>query len=150
MPIWLLLHLLGFTMWIGGGLAAMAMSIAAKREERATLGAVARIQALLHRTVIGPGAMLAVLSGLVLTFRLSSAYYTGANGWLILMQGTGVLAALVTLFISIPTVSRLARISPEGETARYFDELRNRHKLAGSISGTLALAALIAGAMLRA
>src|SRR5205085_1093376 len=69
--LWLLLHLLGFTMWLGGGLAAMAAGIAGKREDRA-----------------GPGAA-------------------------------------------------------------YVDELRQRQKIVASASGTLALVALVAGAMVR-
>ena len=57
---WLFLHLLGFTMWIGGGLAAMMAGIAARREGREALGAVARTQAAAHKAIIAPGALLAV------------------------------------------------------------------------------------------
>ena len=50
---WLFLHLLGFTMWLGGGLASMVAGIAAKREAREGLGAIARSQAAIHKAIIG-------------------------------------------------------------------------------------------------
>ena len=145
---WLFLHLLGFTMWLGGAIAAMIMGIAAKREDRHGLGAVVRAQATLMKMAIAPGALLAVLSGLILTFRISGSELPGFSIWLILMQGAGLVAALLTLLIALPTATKLSRLEPAGETARYFDELRQRQRIVGSISGTLGLVALFAGAML--
>ena len=145
--LWLFLHLLGFTLWLGGAIAAMIMGIAAKREDRHGLGAVVRAQASLMKTAIAPGALLAVLTGLILTFQLSSDV-PGFNIWLVIMQGAGLLAALLTLLISLPTAAKLSRLDPLGEAAGYFDELRQRQRIVGSISGTFGLVALFAGAML--
>jgi hypothetical protein len=145
--LWLFLHLLGFTLWLGGAVAAMIMGIAAKREDRHGLGAVVRAQASLTKQAIAPGAILAVLSGLILTFQLSTDV-PGFNVWLIIMQGAGLLAALLTLLISLPTAAKLSRIDPMGEAAGYFDELRQRQRIVASISGTFGLVALFAGAML--
>ena len=145
--LWLFLHLLGFTLWLGGAIAAMIMGIAAKREDRHGLGAVVRAQASLMKTAIAPGALLAVLTGLILTFQLSSDV-PGFNIWLVIMQGAGLLAALLTLLISLPTAAKLSRLDPMGEAAGYFDELRQRQRIVGSISGTFGLVALFAGAML--
>jgi hypothetical protein len=144
---WLFLHLLGFTLWLGGAIAAMIIGIAAKREDRHGLGAVVRAQATLMRVAIAPGALLAVLSGIILTFRVSTEL-PGFNIWLMLMQGAGLVAALLTLLIALPTAAKLSRLDAVGETARYFDELRHRQRIVGSISGTLGLVALFAGAML--
>jgi hypothetical protein len=147
--MWLFLHLLGFTLWLGGAIAVMIMGMAAKREDRHGLGAVVRTQAALMKTAIAPGALLAVLSGLILTFQISAGgEIVGFSLWLVIMQGAGLVAALLTLLISLPTAMKLARIDPLGETARYFDELRQRQRVIGSISGTLGLVALFAGAML--
>jgi len=147
--LWLFLHLLGFTLWLGGAIASMVMGIAAKREDRHGLGAVVRAQSALMKRVIAPGALLAVLSGLILTFQLSGAGdMVGFNIWLVVMQGAGLVAALLTLLISLPTATKLSRMDPEGETGRYFDELRQRQRIVASISGTLGLVALFAGAML--
>jgi hypothetical protein len=147
--LWLFLHLLGFTLWLGGAIAAMIMGIAAKREDRHGLGAVVRAQASLMKVGIAPGAILAVLSGLILTFRLSGADLPGFSIWLVIMQGAGVVAALLTLLISRPTATKLSRLDPLGEAAGYFDELRQRQRIVASISGTFGLIALFAGAMLR-
>jgi hypothetical protein len=144
---WLFLHLLGFTLWLGGAIAAMIIGIAAKREDRHGLGAVVRAQATLMRVAIAPGALLAVLSGIILTFRVSTEL-PGFNIWLMLMQSAGLVAALLTLLIALPTAAKLSRLDAVGETARYFDELRHRQRIVGSISGTLGLVALFAGAML--
>jgi hypothetical protein len=147
--LWLFLHLLGFTLWLGGAIAAMIIGIAAKREDRHGLGAVVRAQASLMRVAIAPGAILAVLSGLMLTFQLSGVDLPGFSIWLVMMQGAGVVAALLTLLISLPTATKLGRLDPLGEAAGYFDELRQRQRIVASISGTFGLIALFAGAMLR-
>jgi uncharacterized protein with PQ loop repeat len=145
--LWLFLHLLGFTLWLGGAIAAMIMGIAAKREDRHGVGAVVRSQASLMKAAIAPGAIITVLSGLILTFKLSSDL-PGFNIWLVIMQGAGLVAALLTLLISLPTAAKLSRLDPMGEAAGYFDELRQRQRIVGSIAGTLGLLALLAGAML--
>jgi hypothetical protein len=146
---WLFLHIVGFTLWIGGALAAMVAGVAAKREDRASLGAVVRGQAAVQRILVAPGALLAVLSGLMLTFKVTSLR-GGAPGfsfWLVLMQGAGIVGALIVLLIALPTATKLARLNPEGTSAAYFDELRQRQRVVGSLAGILALAALVGGAM---
>jgi hypothetical protein len=145
---WLFLHLLGFTLWLGGAIASMIIGIAAKREDRAGLGAVVRSQASLTRVAIAPGALLTVLSGIILTFQLSGGDFAGFSIWLVIMQGAGLIAALLTLLIALPTATRLGRLDPTGEAARYFDELRARQRIVASIAGTFGLVALFAGAML--
>jgi hypothetical protein len=146
--LWLLLHFLGFAMWMGAGYSSMVAGIRGRREERNIQGAVARLQAALGRLLIGPGALLTLVSGVFLSLRM-----VGNNGppsvWLMVMQGAGVIAAGLTLFVVLPTVSRLARINPVGETSALFDALRLRHAVVGSISGTLGLIALLAGVMNR-
>ena len=148
---WLFLHLLGFTMWLGGGFASMAAGIAAKREDRAGLGAIVRSQAAVWKAIIAPGAILAVLSGLMLTFSVAGRMgeLVVFNTWLIVMQSTGLLGALLVLLIGLPTAARLARLDPMGQGAAYFDELRQRQKIVASASGTLALVALVAGTLVR-
>jgi hypothetical protein len=146
---WLFLHLLGFTMWLGGAIASMIIGIAAKREDRSGLGAVVRSQSKLTTVAIAPGALLTVLSGIILTFQVGGGDLAGFSTWLVIMQGAGVIAALLTLFITLPTATRLGRLDPTGEAARYFDELRARQRIVASIAGTFGLVALLAGAMLR-
>ena len=145
---WLFLHLLGFTMWLGGGLASMVAGIAAKREDRAGLGAIARAQAAAQKAIIAPGALLVVLSGLILTFSVSgqTGELAGFSIWLVVMQGAGLVGALIVLLIGLPTAAKLARLDPTGQGAAFFDELRQRQRIVASVSATLALVALVAGA----
>jgi len=148
---WLFLHLLGFTMWLGGGLASMAAGIAAKREDRPGLGAIARAQAAVHKAIIAPGTILVVLSGLILTFSVSgrTGELVGFSVWLVVMQGAGLVGALMVLLIGLPTAAKLARLDPLGQGAAFFDELRQRQRIVASVSGVLALVALVAGAFVR-
>lgn len=128
----------------------MVAGIVSKGEERARLGAVVRAQAAVQKVLVAPGALLTVLSGLMLTFAMTSLQggEVGFSLWLVLMQGAGVVAALIVLLVGLPTSSKLARIDPLGPNAAYFDELRQRQRLTGSIAGALALVALVGGAML--
>jgi hypothetical protein len=149
--VWLFLHLLGFTMWLGGALAAMVAGIAAKREERVVLGAVVRSQAAVQKAIIAPGALLTVLSGLILTFAVTARTggQVGFSTPLVVMQGAGVLGALIVLLVGLPTAAKLARLDPTGPGAAYFDELRQRQRVTSSISGVFGLVALVAGASVR-
>ena len=148
---WLFLHILGFTLWIGGAIASMVAGVSVKREGRQALGVVARAQAAIQKVLIGPGALITVLSGLMLTFRITgqTGELVGFNLWLVLMQAAGIIGALVALLISLPTASKRARLDPAGPHGDYFDELRTRQKVTSSIAGVLALAALVGGVMVR-
>ena len=148
--LWVFLHIIGFTLWIGGALAAMVAGIASKGEARAGLGAVVRAQAAVQKVLVAPGALLTVLSGLMLTFAVTNLRggEAGFTIWLVLMQGTGLVGALIVLLVGLPTSTRLARIDPEGPNVTYFDELRQRQRVTSSIAGLFALAAMVGGAML--
>jgi hypothetical protein len=110
-----------------------------------------RAQSSIQKVIVAPGALLTVLSGLILTFSVAgrTGELVGFNIWLVIMQGGGIVAALLTLLITLPTASKLARLDPSGPHAAYFDELRQRQRIVASISGVLGLVALVAGAMLR-
>jgi len=148
--LWVFLHIVGFTLWIGGGLASMVAGIVSRGEERGRLGAVVRAQAAVQKVLVAPGALLTVLSGLMLTFAVTSLTggEAGFSLWLVLMQGAGFVGALIVLLVGLPTSSRLARIDPLGPNAAYFDELRQRQRVTSSIAGVFALAALVGGAMM--
>jgi hypothetical protein len=148
---WLFAHLLGFTMWLGGALATMVSGVAGRREDRPGLGAVVRAQAAVQKVIIAPGALLTVASGLILTFSVSTGMgeLVGFNLALVVMQVAGLAGALLALTVALPTAAKLGRLDPLGPGAAYFDELRQRQRIVSSISGTLALAALVAGALVR-
>lgn len=145
------LHVAGFTFWLGGAFALMMMSIAARRMDRRAQGTLVRLQAAITRTVVTPGAAATVVSGIILTFRAypGTGEMMAPSVWLMVMQGTGLVAGVLTLALTAPTAMRLARIDPEGPHAAAFDALRKRQKIVGASSGILGLIALAAGVFLR-
>jgi hypothetical protein len=145
----LLLHVLGFVLWMGGAWAIMISSIAARKEDRTVLGPLVRIQAAITGALVGPGAGVAVVSGLILTFKMFGTAQPAPSVWIIVMQGAGLLAGIITLAFTIPAAGRLRRMDPMGPQAATFDGLRARQRVVGSVSGLLALIALFGGVMAR-
>lgn len=145
---WIFVHLLGFTMWMGGGLAAMFIGLGAKREARESLGVVMRQLAIIYRVLVLPGTMATVVSGLVLTLTIygNPGASLAVSHSLMTMQGFGLIAAVITLVMMVPNVSKLVRIDPVTQAAQ-FDAIRQKQSRLGMLSGILAMLALIAGAL---
>jgi hypothetical protein len=145
---WIFAHLLGFVLWLGGGLAAMTLGLALKRAPREQLGPGVRQLAMLYQKLLLPGSVLTVASGLVLTMIIFGSAGTTAvmSRSLMTMQGVGLAAALVTLLVLVPNAGRLVRLDPIGQ-AEPFDAARRRQARMGMISGLLGLIALAAGAI---
>jgi len=126
---WLFLHVMGFVAWLGGGLAVMLSGITAKHFPPEQRLAVYRIMSVVTRNLIGTGAVLVVVSG----FLLSVPYFQGATvpGWLMAMQGLGLLGAIVAIGIVTPTAARLGRLEldPRGELPEGFNGLRKRQAI---------------------
>ena len=148
--LWIFLHLLGFVMWLGGALGNMMIGIRARSEPRDQLNAVARSLGVVYRTIILPGSLLTVVSGLILTmivFGAPGAMQTMSR-WLMAMQGAGLLAALITLIFVVPTAAKVTRVDAVTQAAQ-FDALRKKVARLGMLSGALGMLALLAGAMSR-
>ncbi len=146
--IWLFLHFMGFAAWLGGGLAMMLAGITAKNfppEERL---AVYRVTSVVARNLIGPGALLVLLSGFVLSIPFFQA---PMPGWLMAMQGLGLIGAIIAIGIVTPTAARMGRlqIDPRGEMPESFSGLRKRQAVFATVAGVFALLALLAGTALR-
>lgn len=147
--VWRFVHLLAFTIWIGGMASVVVAAGLYGRIDRRNWGGVAEVQSALYRVLVGPGALLSVASGLMLTFRMYGEMSSRVGAWMGSMQGLGVLAALVTLLGAMPAASRLARLEPIGDTAPAFDAGRIRLGRMTLIGALLALLALGAGALYR-
>jgi hypothetical protein len=147
---WLFVHVLGIALWLGGGLATMVVGVAAKRFSPESRLATYRLTSAVQRLLIGPGAIGAVLSGVVLSapFILKGGV---VPGWLMLMMTAGILAALIALAVTVPTVTRLGRLDLDsnGDLPEGFPRLRRRLVVAASVTGGLVLIALAAGTILR-
>jgi len=147
MSLWYLAHILGFTLWLGGGLAGMVIGLKGRAEERAAQALIVRQLGFIHRILLLPGVILTIASGFYLS--IPAARQASPSAWLYVMQLTGVIAAILVIFVSLPTIGRLERLSPLGETAPRFDALRKRQAVAGMIAGNLGILALIAGVFTR-
>lgn len=146
MRIWLFLHFFGQVLWLGAGLGSMVYGIVGKKEPGAVLAAIARGQVAVHKLLIGPGAFLMILSGVMLSLRMYGSAMSGMapTVWMMVMQGAGLLGALIVLAFGMPTIARLGRVSPEGPTAPLYQAIRRRHVAISIVSGTLGLLALVA------
>src|SRR2546430_15813991 len=64
--LWLLVHVLGFTLWLGGGIATMVAGVTAKRMGTAERLAAYKIIGAVQRILVAPGAIPVGLSGFIL------------------------------------------------------------------------------------
>ncbi|HKE90095.1 MAG TPA: hypothetical protein VKB45_07150 [Gemmatimonadales bacterium] len=147
---WLLVHMLGFTLWLGGGIATMVLGVAAKHFAPDLRLSAYRLTSSIQRILLGPGAAAVAVSGIPLSMPYMKEGIV--PGWLMLMMTTGILGALIAIGVTVPTAARLGRLAvdPRGELPESFAGLRRRLVWAGSISGGLGLVALLAGTVLRA
>ncbi|HXV86119.1 MAG TPA: DUF2269 family protein [Gemmatimonadales bacterium] len=142
------LHLLGQALWIGGALAAMVMALAARQETVPVRAAVFRLLARVHSTVIAPGALVTVLTGLWLTMSLARQGMGARLGdpGIAAMQALGLLAGLLVLLVGLPTAAKLARVAdpgPDGTLSPAVERLRRRQAMVSSVAGALAILALV-------
>jgi len=141
---WLLVHVLGFTLWLGGGIATMVAGVSAKTFAPAERLAAYKLIGAVQRMLVGPGAIAVVLSGVILgePYMRSGA----VPAWLGVMMVAGILGALGAVAISVPTAAKLARLQldPRGGLPEAFAMLRKRQILAATIAGGLGLVAMFA------
>lgn len=146
---WLFVHFIGFVAWLGGGLAVMLSGLTAKYFPPDQRLAVYRVMSVVSRNLIGPGAVLVVLSGFV----LSVPFFKNATvpTWLLAMQALGLLGAIVAIGIVTPTAGRLGRLETDarGELPESFAGLRRRQAIFATLAGIFALLALLAGTVFR-
>src|SRR5213592_948861 len=145
--LWLFIHVIGFTLWLGGGIATMVAGVSAKSFEPGPRLASYRLIGAIQRLLVGPGAIAVVLSGIV----LSMPYMRSGDmpGWLTLMMGAGLLGALAAVGVSVPTAAKLGRLEADarGDLPEAFPALRKRQILAASIAGGLGLIAMFAATL---
>jgi hypothetical protein len=147
--LWLFLHIIGVVAWLGGGLAVMLSGITAKNLHPDHRLAVYRMLSVVTRSLIGPGAVLVVISGII----LSVPYFQSATvpTWLMAMQTFGFLGAVVAISLVVPTAARLGRLDldPRGELPESFAGLRRRQAIFATLAGVLALLALMSVTIFR-
>lgn len=144
---WMLVHVLGFTLWLGGGIATMVAGVTAKRLAALERLAGYRLIGAVQRLLVAPGAIAVVVSGLILSQPLMKE--GDVPPWLGIMMIAGLLGALGAVGISVPTAAKLARLEadPRGELPPAFHTLRKRQIFAATLSGSLGLVAMFAVAL---
>src|SRR3989440_4729074 len=103
---WLLVHVLGFTLWLGGGIATMVAGVTAKRLGTAERLTAYKIIGAVQRMLVAPGAIAVVLSGFILARPYMETGQVPA--WLRAMMGAGLLGPIGAGASRVPTASRLA------------------------------------------
>src|SRR5256885_1214864 len=108
--LWLFIHVIGFTLWLGGGIATMVAGVTAKRFSAGERLAGYKLIGAIQRLLVGPGALAVVLSG----FALAGPYMKqgAVPGWMGLMMGSGLLGAIVAGAVSGPPAGELGRRRP--------------------------------------
>jgi len=145
---WLLVHLLGFALWIGAGLATMVAGVAAKGYAPADRLKAYKLIGVVQRLLVGPGAAAVVFSGVIMLLSGPNMHSGEMPGWLNAMMGAGIVGGLVAVIVSVPTATRLGNLQLQGgELPPAFTALRKRQVLAATIAGSLGLIALFAATL---
>lgn len=144
---WLFVHYIGFTLWLGAGIATMIAGITAKRFAPAERLAAYRLTGAVQRLLVGPGAVGVVVSGVVLSMGWMRS--GEVPGWLMLKMTVGIVGALIALGLSVPTAARLGmlELDPRGELPEAFARLRKWQIWTATIAGSMGLIALGAAAL---
>ena len=146
------IHLLAMCLWIGGACAALIVGRVAP-DAGETRQFAARLISGIHGWVIAPGAIVTVLSGLMLTMSMTNRGMSsvlmqpGVAG----MQVLGFVAGVLAVFIGTPTANQVATLVARGDPTleRHVQRLRRRESLVSIVAGGLAVLALFLGVVIR-
>lgn len=146
---WLLAHFMGFSLWLGAGMATMIAGIAAKNYAPAERLAAYRLSGKIQGILVAPGVVMTVVSGIALMRPFMGG--TGMTGGLLVMILAGFAGSLMALFFSVPLAQRMARLDldPRGELPEALFVLRRRQAVVASIAGGLAIVAMFGGTLFR-
>ena len=147
MPFLKFLHLLGMGMWIGGMVSAMVIVSRARAQTGLARSVSFDVAGRLYSLVIGPGALVTVVTGLVLTMslaqRMGGQVMALPRIWV--MQASGLIAGLLVLFVALPTATRLARLTAseaDGDLPAAFGPMQRRMSIVVHVVALLFLVAL--------
>jgi hypothetical protein len=147
------IHFMGSALWIGGAVTAMVLAFGARRESVEVRLGLFRLLTQVQTLVIGLGALLTVGTGIVWSMWLvqdgGEAGTHSIGLWL--MQGLGLLGAVLVLFVAVPTavkVGGLAVATDDGQVLPAFEYLRRRQVLVSSAATILAILSLFTGVVL--
>ncbi len=146
-------HFFGMCLWLGGMVAAMVIAVAARSESVSSRVSLFRVLGRVYSFVIGPGAIVTLLSGVALMMSTGQATVGGTASfgtWV--MEATGLLAGALILFAGIPTATKLARVADmadENGPPPIFDRLRKRLAAVAHTVAVLAVLSMYFGTVVR-
>ena len=128
------------------------LNILAVRKEPVPVRALAfHLLGRIYSQVIAPGALLSVLSGLALTMTMGMSVGLGvlSGTGKVVMQGAGIVAGLLVLFLGWPLSNKLTRIADKVRDVLppEFEEARKQQAIIQSLAGILMLVAFYGSVM---
>ena len=147
-------HVLSVTLWIGGAVAAFAVATSTRGQAAPVRAAGWPLLARIHGFVIAPGAIAAVLTGLILTMQLTSRGMGAMlmNPGILGMQFAGLLSGTLVVFVGVPTANQLAAMSGRIESdvmPAPAERLRRRQAVVSTLAGVFAILALFMAEVVR-
>lgn len=143
----LFLHWVGFSVWLGAQMTFMVWGMAAKNAGLEPWAHTWITLEKVQRVIVLPAAVIATVSGLVLTMRLAGQHVDlGGAIWLMGMQGAGLVAGILAIFVVTPLTGKMARAAKRsldaGERKPEAEPVRVKLAWAGTIAGNLILLSL--------
>ena len=144
------LHYLGLAMWLGGWLCVVVLVASERGDSTHVRTTLFKLVARVHTTVIVPGALFTLGSGV-----LWSMAIVGAGGvqsgvapiGVLVMTAAGFVGGLLVVFVALPTAVKLKAVAvptAAGKMLPVFERQRKRLIATSHIAGVLALVALFA------
>jgi hypothetical protein len=146
----LFLHATTWAVWLGASLVFMVFGPAAKKLPLASWAHTWITLAKVQRVLVAPSAAIATVTGILLTMALvKSQFDMGSATWLMVMQGVGLVAAILTIVFATPLVNRMARLAErsleKGQMDPAAERVRKALALTSSIAGVMILVAVYFG-----
>lgn len=149
-----LAHFLGMSLWIGGAVAIVVVERAVAVWSTPDRARALPLLAKLHAYVIAPGAIITTVSGVLITMSMVNRGMSAAMArpGIVVMQAAGMLAAVLAVFVGVPTANRLAvraSMLAAGENPPVIVALQRRQTIVSSIATFLVVVSLIFAVVVR-
>ena len=140
-------HVLAMAVWIGGLFAGLVIAGQGRTQtglaRQSSYGLLGKV----YSIVIGPAVLITIVTGIALTMSMAQRVGSAAMGhprvWV--MQAAGLLAAVLALFVELPSASSLARLAgslDEGATSPAFERLQRRLSMVTQLVAALFVVAI--------
>lgn len=139
------LHVASVAVWLGASLTFMVFGPAAKNAPLASWAHTWITLARVQRALVAPAAAIATVTGILLTMALVKSQFDVSSAmWLMVMQGLGLVAAIITVAFATPLINRMARLAERSLEKGAMDPAAERVRKAVAVSSSIAGAMIIA------